>query len=150
MAAALRFLPLLALGLLMGCAGEPTLIGTWNGEMPENEAIHTGKGDVRANLVLDLRATHTFHASVLTASIDGTWESTSAQLVLHPQKATVNGKDYEDFRPFLTFMPKEQRAAMEAYDPTKAWTLEIKNGGSTLYLPSKAKGMTSFTFRKAM
>lgn len=148
--AALRLLPLFVLGLLFGCAGEPTLIGTWNGEMPENEAIHTGKGDLRTNLVLDLKASHTFHATALTASIDGTWETTPNSLILHPQKAMVNGKDYEDFRPLLTFMSKEQRATIEAYDPSKAWTLEIKDGGTTLYLPSKAKGMSSFTFRKAM
>ncbi len=149
----LRFLPFLAFVCLTGCAETTSLVGTWNGEMPENQSIKTPKGEFRANIVLELKADHSFHATTMTATLDGKWDSTTTELVLHPAKGTLNGKDLGEMKaklgPMLEMIPPAQRAALEAYDPDKPWKLDIRNGGKNLFLPSRGEGLSPFTFRKS-
>jgi len=150
----LRLLPFAAISaLLVGCDAAPNLVGTWNGEMPENETIKTSKGEFQTNIVLTIRPDHTFHASTMTAVLDGTWDAAPNQLTLHPQKAMINGRDISEVKaklePIMRMLPPAQRGALEAYDPSKPWVLEIRNGGKNLFLPSRGEGVSSFTFRKA-
>jgi hypothetical protein len=145
---------LVGLTLLTGCDAAPSLIGTWDGEMPEGQAVKTAKGDFRVNLVLELRADHSFNATITNAKLDGTWEQQGQQVVLHLGKATVNGQDLEALKkrlaPMMPMLPAVKRAELEAYDPSKPWNLDIRDGGKNLYLPSRAEGMTPFIFHKAM
>lgn len=150
----LRYLLLAAcLTLLGGCESTPSLIGTWDGELPEGQTIKTPKGEVRPNLVLQLKADQTFHASVTIATLDGHWERQGMKLILHADKATINGEDVgalkKKMEPYLDMMPPNERAALDAYDPAKPWTLDIQNQGRNLYLPTRGKEIGSFVFHKA-
>lgn len=143
----------LAMLLIAGCDGRVNVVGTWNGEIVPG----TGNAippEMRPNMVLTFNQDGSYKATLLTAEMSGKWTlEDNSTVVLKPERTTVNGQDFAQFKesvkPMLAMAPATLRAQLDAFEPTREWRLQVQKEGSVLYLPAPVEQAPAFTFKRS-